>query len=54
VPISELCDKQGLQPTVLYRWQKESVLLRRREQSLKFRFRVLELRYDQGVPGARR
>jgi transposase-like protein len=23
VPISELCDKQGLQPTVFYRWQKE-------------------------------
>ena len=30
------------------------VLLPRREQSLKFRFRVLEFRYDQGVPGARR
>ena len=23
VQISELCDKQGLQPTVFYRWQKE-------------------------------
>src|ERR1700732_1906770 len=23
VPISDLCDKQGLQPTVFYRWQKE-------------------------------
>ena len=23
VPISELCDKQGLQPTVFYRWQKQ-------------------------------
>jgi hypothetical protein len=23
VPISELCDKNGLQPTVFYRWQKE-------------------------------
>src|SRR5690349_14254737 len=23
VPISELCDKHGLEPTVLYRWQKE-------------------------------
>src|ERR1017187_10094958 len=23
VPISELCDKQGLQPAVFYRWQKE-------------------------------
>ena len=23
VPISELCDKYGLQPTVFYRWQKE-------------------------------
>src|SRR6267154_2362581 len=23
VPILELCDKQGLQPTVFYRWQKE-------------------------------
>ena len=23
LPISELCDKQGLQPTVFYRWQKE-------------------------------
>ena len=23
VPISKLCDKQGLQPTVFYRWQKE-------------------------------
>ena len=23
VPISELGDKQGLQPTVFYRWQKE-------------------------------
>ncbi len=22
-PISELCDKHGLQPTVFYRWQKE-------------------------------
>jgi len=25
VPISELCDKQGLQPTVFYRRQKESL-----------------------------
>ena len=23
VPVSELCDKHGLQPTVFYRWQKE-------------------------------
>src|SRR6185369_3636777 len=23
VPISELCDKHGLQPAVFYRWQKE-------------------------------
>ena len=23
VPVSELCDKNGLQPTVFYRWQKE-------------------------------
>src|ERR1700716_1230569 len=23
IPISELCDKQLLQPTVFYRWQKE-------------------------------
>ncbi|MGA8103841.1 MAG: transposase [Candidatus Acidiferrales bacterium] len=23
VPISDLCDEQGLQPTVFYRWQKE-------------------------------
>jgi transposase-like protein len=23
VPISKLCDKHGLQPTVFYRWQKE-------------------------------
>jgi transposase-like protein len=23
VPISELCDKDGLKPTVFYRWQKE-------------------------------
>src|SRR3954462_8470414 len=23
VPISELCDKHGLQPTVFYRWPKE-------------------------------
>src|SRR6266436_2452024 len=23
VPISELCDKQGFQPTLFYRWQKE-------------------------------
>src|SRR5712664_723779 len=23
VPISEPCDKHGLQPTVFYRWQKE-------------------------------
>ena len=23
VPISELCDKHGLQPTIFYRWQKE-------------------------------
>jgi transposase len=23
VPISELCDKHGLQPTVFYPWQKE-------------------------------
>ena len=22
-PISKFCDEQGLQPTVLYRWQKE-------------------------------
>jgi transposase-like protein len=23
VPVSKLCDELGLQPTVLYRWQKE-------------------------------
>jgi len=23
VPISELCEKHGLQPTIFYRWQKE-------------------------------
>ncbi len=23
VPVSELCEEQGLQPTVFYRWQKE-------------------------------
>jgi transposase len=23
VPISDLCDERGLQPTVFYRWQKE-------------------------------
>ena len=23
MPVSELCDKLGLQPTVFYRWQKE-------------------------------
>lgn len=23
VPVSELCEKEGLQPTVFYRWQKE-------------------------------
>jgi transposase len=23
VPISDLCDEMGLQPTVFYRWQKE-------------------------------
>jgi transposase-like protein len=23
VPISDLCDEAGLQPTVFYRWQKE-------------------------------
>jgi transposase len=23
VPVSKLCDEMGLQPTVLYRWQKE-------------------------------
>jgi transposase len=23
VPISDLCDEEGLQPTVFYRWQKE-------------------------------
>lgn len=23
VPVSDLCDEMGLQPTVLYRWQKE-------------------------------
>ena len=23
VPISEVCDKHGVQPTVFYRWQKE-------------------------------
>lgn len=23
MPVSELCDKHGLQPTVFYRWQKE-------------------------------
>ena len=23
VPVSELCDELGLQPTILYRWQKE-------------------------------
>jgi transposase-like protein len=33
VPISELCDKQGLQPTVFYRWQKEFRNYRRRPRS---------------------
>ena len=23
VPVSEVCDKHGLQPTIFYRWQKE-------------------------------
>jgi hypothetical protein len=23
VPVSDLCDELGLQPTVFYRWQKE-------------------------------
>src|SRR3981081_1020367 len=23
VPVSDLCDERGLQPTVFYRWQKE-------------------------------
>lgn len=23
VPVSELCDKHGVQPTLFYRWQKE-------------------------------
>lgn len=23
VPVSDLCDKHGIQPTVFYRWQKE-------------------------------
>jgi transposase len=23
VPVSDLCEKHGLQPTVFYRWQKE-------------------------------
>jgi transposase len=23
IPVSELCDKHGLQPTVFYRWQKD-------------------------------
>ena len=23
VPVSELCDEYGLQPTVFYRWQKQ-------------------------------
>ena len=23
VPVSDLCEEQGLQPTVFYRWQKE-------------------------------
>jgi len=23
VPVADLCDKHGLQPTVFYRWQKE-------------------------------
>ncbi len=23
VPVSEICDEQGLQPTVFYRWQKQ-------------------------------
>lgn len=23
VPVSDLCDKHGLQPTIFYRWQKE-------------------------------
>jgi len=23
VPVSEICDKYGLQPTVFYRWQKQ-------------------------------
>lgn len=25
VPVSDLCDQHGLQPTVFYRWQKEVV-----------------------------
>jgi len=33
VPISELCDESGLQPTVFYRWQKGSSKTERRLSS---------------------
>jgi transposase len=33
VPISDLCDESGLQPTVFYRWQKKFFAGRRRPRS---------------------
>jgi len=32
VPISDLCDELGLQPTVFYRWQNESTIWRGRSK----------------------
>ncbi len=57
VPISELCDRQGLQPTVFYRWQKGATCSIRCEQCARSRTASSEcwsLDMIRVLPGARR
>ena len=57
VPISELCDRQGLQPTVFYRWQKGATCSIRCEQCARSRTASSEcwsLDMIRVLPGAKR
>ena len=49
VPVSDLCDEYGIQPTVFYRWQKQlfengaAVFERRKDPTLPFTRRIIKL-----------
>ena len=59
VPVSELCEENGLQPTVFYRWQKEffengAAAFQAKERPARHRdLRELQIRGDLLVRMAR-